>query len=42
MKLCHSDEMIEIEYLMKKNDELHSYENFDKYFEEYFSIEKLS
>lgn len=42
MKLCHSDEMIDIEYLMKKNDELHSYENFDIYFEEYFSIEKLS
>lgn len=42
MRLCHSDEMIEIECLMKKNDELHSYENFDKYFEEYFSIEKLS
>lgn len=42
MKLCHSDEMIDIENLMKKNDELHSYENFDIYFEEYFSIEKLS
>ena len=42
MKLCHSDEMIDIEYLMKKNDELHSYENFDIYFEEYLSIEKLS
>ena len=42
MKLCYSDEMIDIEYSMKKNDELHSYENFDIYFEEYFSIEKLS
>ena len=42
MKLCHSDEMIDIECLMKENDKLHSYENFDKYFEEYFSIEKLS
>lgn len=42
MKLCYSDEMKDIEYLMKENDKLHSYENFDKYFEEYFSVEKLS
>ena len=42
MRLCHSNEMIDIECLMKKNGELHSYENFDKYFEEYFSIDKLS
>lgn len=42
MKLCHSEEMVAIECLMKENDELHSYENFDKYFEEYFAIEKLS
>ena len=34
--------MIEIEDLMKGNEKLHSYENFDKYFEEFFSIEKLS
>lgn len=42
MKLCYSDEMKDIDCLMKENDKLHSYENFDKYFEEYFSIEKLS
>lgn len=42
MKLCHSNEMIEIEDLLKKNEKLHSYENFDKYFEEYFAVEKLS
>lgn len=42
MKLCHSDELIEIERLIEENNELHDYEKFDKYFEEYFSIEKLS
>ncbi len=42
MRLCYSDEMMEIERLMIENDKLHSYENFDKFFEEYFSIEKLS
>lgn len=42
IRLCYSNEMIEIEDLMKGNEKLHSYENFDKYFEEFFSIEKLS
>lgn len=42
MRLCYSDEMKGIEDLLKKNDELHSYKNFDKYFEEFFSVEKLS
>ena len=42
IRLCYSNEMIEIEDLMKGNEKLHSYENFDKYFEGFFSIEKLS
>lgn len=42
MKLCYSEEMMEIEKLLKENEKLHSYENFDKYFEEFFAVEKLS
>ena len=42
MRLCRSDELIDIEHLIEEDNGLHSYEKFDKYFEEYFSIDKLS
>lgn len=42
MKLCRSEELVEIERLMEENEKLYEYEKFDKYFEEYFSVEKIS
>lgn len=42
MKLCQSDELMEIENLLKHDAELHSYDNFDKFFENYFSIDEIS
>lgn len=41
MKLCQSKELEEIEVLTKDYQDKHNYDNFDKYFEEYFSLDKL-
>lgn len=41
MKLCQSTELEEIQDLIKVYHEKHSYENYDKYFEEYFSLDGL-
>lgn len=41
VKLCKSEELEEIQNLIKEHQEKHSYENFDKYFEGYFSLEEL-
>lgn len=41
MKLCQSEELVEIETLTKDYQDKHKYDNFDKYFEEYFSLDKL-
>lgn len=41
MKLCKDKELEEIQALIKEHEEKHSYENFDKYFEEYFSLDEL-
>ena len=41
MKLCKCKELEEIQALIKEHEEKHSYENFDKYFEEYFSLDEL-
>lgn len=41
MKLCKSPELEEIQILVKEHKEKHSYENYDKYFEEYFSLDEL-
>ncbi|MCH5248739.1 MAG: hypothetical protein J1E98_02345 [Lachnospiraceae bacterium] len=41
MKLCESEELKEIQTLVKEHKEKHSYDNFDKYFEEYFSLDEL-
>lgn len=40
--LCKSEELEEIHNLIKEHQEKHTYENFDKYFEEYFSLDKKS
>lgn len=42
LKLCESDEIKEIEKLTGDLQEKHNYENYDKYFEEYFSLNVLS
>lgn len=39
--LCNTDELQEIKSLLAKDNDLHSYDQYDKYFEEYFAIEKL-
>lgn len=41
MKLCKSKELEEIQTLIKEYKEKHSYDNYDKYFEEYFSLDEL-
>lgn len=41
MKLCKSEELEEIQALIKEHKEKHSYDSFDKYFEEYFSLDEL-
>lgn len=41
IKLCQSDELTEIESLIKDYQDKHSYDNYDKYFEEYFALERL-
>lgn len=38
LKLCQSKELEEIQTLIKAYKEKHSYENYDKYFENYFSL----
>lgn len=38
--LCKSEELEEIHYLIKEHQEKHTYDSFDKYFEEYFSLDK--
>ena len=42
LKLCKSDELEEIEKFLQNDAALHSYEQFDKYFEEYFAVDKLA
>mgnify|MGYP000212865360 FL=1 len=42
LKLCKSNELEEIEKLLQNDTDLHSYEQFDKYFEEYFAVDKLA
>ena len=41
MKLCKSTELEVIQALVKEYQKKHSYDNFDKYFEEYFSLDEL-
>lgn len=41
VKLCKSEELEEIQNLIQEHQEKHSYDNFDKYFEGYFSLEEL-
>lgn len=41
VKLCKSEQFEEIQNLIKEYQEKHTYDNFDKYFEGYFSLEKL-
>lgn len=41
IKLCESEELKEIQTLIEEYKEKHSYDNFDKYFEEYFSFDEL-
>ncbi len=41
MKLCQSKELEEIETLTKDYQAKHNYDNYDKYFEEYFTLDKL-
>lgn len=41
MKLCESDSIKAIENLLKEYEEKHSYDNFDKYFEKYISLNEL-
>lgn len=41
VKLCKSEELEEIQNLIQEYQEKHSYENFDKYFEGYFSLEEI-
>ena len=40
-KLCKSEELEEIQALIKEHEEKHRYDNFDKYFEVYFSLDEL-
>lgn len=42
LRLCKSEELEEIETLLKKDIDMHGYEKFDKYFEEYFAVDKLA
>ncbi len=42
LRLCKSDELEEIEKFLQNDAALHSYEQFDKYFEEYFAVDKLA
>ena len=41
MKLCKSEELEEIQSLIKEYQDKHSYDNYDKYFEEYLSLDEL-
>lgn len=41
IKLCRSGELEEIEKLLQKDSDMHSYDKYHSYFEEYFSIDKL-
>lgn len=41
MKLCKSEELKEIQTLLEEHQEKHSYDQFDKYFEKYFSLDVL-
>lgn len=42
IRLCESEELKDIMDLSKKYQEKHQYENFDKYFEQYFSLNLYS
>lgn len=41
IKLCRSEELDEIDSLIKEHQEKHSYESYDVYFEEYFALDEL-
>lgn len=41
VKLCQSDELTEIESLLKKYEGAHTYDEFDVYFEKYISLSEL-
>lgn len=41
MKLCQSEELQEIQALIRDYREKHNYDNYDKYFEEFFSLDKF-
>ena len=41
LSLCKTPELEEIEALLKKDNELHSYDNYDAYFEKHLRLEKL-
>ena len=40
-KLCESDELQEIKNLLIDDEKLHEYNNYDRFFEEYFAVDKL-
>ena len=42
LKLCQSDELQEIKKLLDDDIKLHNYNNYHKYFEEYFAVDKLT
>lgn len=42
LKLCQSDELKEIKKLLDDDMKSHNYDNYDKYFEEYFAVDKLA
>ena len=41
MKLCQSEELEEIQALIRDYRAKHNYDNYDKYFEEFFSLDKF-
>ena len=42
VQLCQKDEFQEIKKLLDDDRKLHEYDNFHKYFEEYFAVDKLA
>lgn len=42
LKLCQSNELQEIKKLLDEDMKSHDYDNYDKYFEEYFAVDKLA
>lgn len=41
VKLCQSEELEEIQALIKEYNQKHNYDSYDKYFEEFFALDEL-